>query len=109
VQLEQWDLLSGDDLGTFDLVVAMDVLDYLLRPRDLRRANSRILRMLVPGGYLLVSTTKQSDVYETAWWRRRIPRGRMINEWVASAVGLQPVETRSTEGHTLTLYMRTED
>jgi len=109
VQLEQWDLLHGDDLGMFDLVVAMDVLDYLLRPGDLFQARGHIIRMMVPGGHLLVSTTKQSEVYETAWWRWRIPRGRMINASLESMGGLRTVETRTTEAHTLSLYVRTED
>jgi len=100
--------LHGDDLGMFDLVVAMDVLDYLLRPGDLLRARGHIIRMMVPGGHLLVSTTKQSEVYATAWWRGRIPRGRMINESVGSDARLRTVETRVTEAHTLTLFLKTK-
>lgn len=109
VQFERWNLLNGEELGPFDLVVAMDVLDYLLRPADLRRASSRIRRMLLPGGYLLVSTTKQSDVFETAWWRRWIRRGRMINESLGSLAGLRALQNQTTEAHSIALYVRTGD
>jgi len=108
VTFQKWDLLRDEDLGSFDLVVAMDVLDYLLRPGDLRHARNRIRSMLRQGGYLLVSTFKQSEVYETAWWRWRIPRGRMINASLEAMGGLRTVETRTSEAHTLTLYVRAE-
>jgi O-antigen/teichoic acid export membrane protein/2-polyprenyl-3-methyl-5-hydroxy-6-metoxy-1,4-benzoquinol methylase len=106
--LEQWDLLGGRELGSFDLVVAMDVLDYFVRPRDLRRARARILEMLEPGGHLLVTTTKQSDVFDKAWWRRWIRRGQIINEWFASSPGLRVIETQTTATHNLSLYLRTD-
>jgi O-antigen/teichoic acid export membrane protein/2-polyprenyl-3-methyl-5-hydroxy-6-metoxy-1,4-benzoquinol methylase len=107
VTFEQWDLIHGRKLGSFDLVVAMDVLDYFVRPRDLRRAQARIFEMLVPRGHLLVTTTKQSDVFDKAWWRRWIPRGKMINELLASSFGLQVLESQTTATHNLTLYVRT--
>jgi len=102
----QWDLLHAPELGPFDLVVAMDVLDYFIRPSDFSRAQSRILGLLDDGGHLLVSTKNQSEVFETAWWRRWIQRGRMINESLASLDGLSLVQSDSTTSHTLSLYVR---
>jgi O-antigen/teichoic acid export membrane protein/2-polyprenyl-3-methyl-5-hydroxy-6-metoxy-1,4-benzoquinol methylase len=106
VTFEQSDVLHDPEPGSFDLVVAMDVLDYFRRPRDLRRVEARIRRMLRPGGHLLVTTTKQSDVFETAWWRRWIRRGRMINESLGALPELQVLETRPTAMHSVTLYLR---
>jgi O-antigen/teichoic acid export membrane protein/SAM-dependent methyltransferase len=108
VRLQQWDLLRDPELGAFDLVVAMDVLDYLLRPSDLRRAQGTIQRMLAPGGHLLVSTVRQNEVFENAWWRRWIRRGRMINESFASLDGLRLVQSHATQTHTLTMYVQTD-
>jgi O-antigen/teichoic acid export membrane protein len=106
VTFEQSDVLREPEPGTFDLVVAMDVLDYFKRPGDLRRVQERIRRMLLPGGHLLVTTTKQSDVFETAWWRRWIRRGEMINESFGGLPELRVLEYRPTAMHSVTLYVR---
>jgi O-antigen/teichoic acid export membrane protein/2-polyprenyl-3-methyl-5-hydroxy-6-metoxy-1,4-benzoquinol methylase len=108
VTFEQADVLRDLEPGTFDLVVAMDVLDYFKRPGDLRRVQARIRRMLLPGGHLLVTTTKQSDVFETAWWRRWIRRGRMINESLGALPELRVLESRPTAMHSVTLYVRAD-
>ena len=62
--------------------------------------------MLLPGGHLLVTTTKQSDVFETAWWRRWIRRGRMINESLGALPELRVLESLPTTMHSVTLYLR---
>ncbi len=104
VTLKQWDLLHDPQLGTFDLIVAMDVLDYIVRPSDLHRAQAMIRTMLPPGGLLLLSTLRRNDVFEKAWWRHWIRRGRMINEAFASLEGFTLVDSRSTPMHTLSLH-----
>jgi O-antigen/teichoic acid export membrane protein len=106
VTFEQSDILRDPEPSRYDLVVAMDVLDYFRRPRDLRRVQANIRRMLLPAGHLLVTTTKQSDVFETAWWRRWIRRGRMINESFGALPELRVVESRATAMHSVTLYVR---
>ena len=106
VAFEQADVLSDPEPGNFDLVVAMDVLDYFKRPGDLRRMQARIQRMLLQDGHLLIATTNESDVFETAWWRRWIQRGRMINESFAALPRLRVLESRRTEMHSITLYVR---
>lgn len=102
------DVLHDAEPGAFDLVVAMDVLDYFKRPGDLSRVQTRIHRMLVSGSHLLVTTTQQSDVFEKARWRRWIPRGRMINESFARLPGIRVLESRLTAMHSVTLYVRTD-
>jgi predicted TPR repeat methyltransferase len=108
ITFAQWDVLHDAEPGTFELVVAMDVLDYFKRPGDLRRVGERIHRMLLPGSHLLVTTTRQSDVFEKARWRHRIPRGRMINESLALLPGIRVLESRLTTMHSVTLYVRTD-
>ena len=106
VTFEQADVLRDPVSGSFDLVVAMDVLEYFRRPRDLRHVQARIRQMLRPAGHLLVTTTRQSDVFETAWWRRWIRRGRMINESFGALPELRVLESRATAMHSVTLYVR---
>ena len=108
ITFAQWDVLHGPELGTFDLVVAMDVLDYFRRPGDLRRVQGRIHRMLLPGSHLLVTSTRQSDVYEKARWRHWIRRGPMINESFGLLPGVCALESRLTAMHVVTLYVRTD-
>lgn len=109
ITFQQWDLLDGAALGVFDLMLSMDVLDYMVRPTDFRRARSRIYAMLAPEGHLLVTTTKQSEVYASAWWRRWILRGATIHEAFASHPGIRVVARRETETHALALYLRSSD
>jgi SAM-dependent methyltransferase len=61
--------------GKFDLVLAMGVLTYLVRPWEVRRACDKLINALEPGGLLLFSDTRQSRVFETAWWGRLALRG----------------------------------
>jgi chemotaxis methyl-accepting protein methylase len=108
VHFRQWDLLRGEVSSVFDLVVAMDVLDYMKRPADLRRAQRKLCRMLAPGGWLLVGTYDQSDVFERVWWRRWLPRGQMIHESFSKIVELRLLSAEATETHSFTLYARTD-
>jgi O-antigen/teichoic acid export membrane protein/trans-aconitate methyltransferase len=108
VTFEELDVLHDPVPRSFDLVVAMDVLDYFKRPRDLRRVQARIHGMLAPDAYLLVTTTKQSDVFQWAWWRRWIRRGPMIAESFGRMRGMSRVESCSTAMHAVSLYMRTD-
>jgi O-antigen/teichoic acid export membrane protein/2-polyprenyl-3-methyl-5-hydroxy-6-metoxy-1,4-benzoquinol methylase len=108
ITFAQSDVLRDPELGTFDLVVVMDVLHYFKRPGDLRRVQARIHRMLLPGSHLLVTTERQSDVFEKARWRHWIPRGRMINESFSLLPGICALESRLTAMHLVTLYVRTD-
>lgn len=108
ITFAQSDVLHDPELETFDLVVAMDVLEYFRRPGDLRRVQGRIHRMLRPAGHLLVTTTRQSDVYDKARWRHWIRRGRMINESFGLLPGMCALESRLTALHLVTLYVRTD-
>jgi O-antigen/teichoic acid export membrane protein len=108
ITFAQSDVLRDPELGTFDLVVVMDVLNYFKRPGDLRRVQARIHRMLLPGSHLLVTTERQSDVFEKAPWRQWIRRGRMINESFGLLPGICTRESRLTAMHFVTLYVRTD-
>jgi O-antigen/teichoic acid export membrane protein len=108
ITFAQSDILRDRELGTFDLVVAMDVLHYFRRPGDLRCVQARIHRMLLPGSHLLITTERQSDVYDKARWRHWIQRGRMINESFGMLPGICALESQLTAMHLVTLYVRTD-
>jgi hypothetical protein len=86
----------------------MDVLEYFKRPSDLRRVQGKIHQMLSLDAHLLVTTTKQSEVFERAWWRRWIRRGPMIDEAFGLLPGLRMLESRSTAMHSVSLYVRSD-
>jgi hypothetical protein len=108
ITFEQSDVLNDPQPGTFDLVVAMDLLEYFKRPSDLRRVQAKIHQMLLPDAHLLVTSPKQSEVFERAWWRRWIRRGPTIGEAFAQLPGLRRLESRSTAMHSVTLYVRSD-
>ncbi len=88
VSFERWDLLHDPlPTGTFDLVVIMSVLEYVFRPRDLRIARDRLADLLAPGGYLLVSNVRGSQISEVSWWGRHLIRG---GKWINIFLGKHP-------------------
>jgi len=55
---------TGYDSGAFDAVVARDVIDHLPR-KDGIAAIDELLRIVKPGGCVLLSLDKTDDEYET--------------------------------------------
>lgn len=53
----------------FDLVVVMSVLENFGRPSEVRGARAKIVDLIAPAGYLLLSNARQK-VVEKAWWRQ---------------------------------------
>jgi len=107
IEYRQADLSGGAAWGPFELIVAMDVLECIHSPLALRRARRALVNMLVPGGHLVVTTTRQHPVPETAWWGRWLPIGARINEFVGLDPGLEVVRSRKTGTHVITVYRRT--
>ena len=106
VELRLTDFTADAPGESFALVTAMDVLECLRSPRLLRTARDRLVQLLRPGGYLLVSTTRQHPVAEGAWWGRWLPVGARINAFVAEDDRLQRILERTTAIHVVTLYRR---
>lgn len=102
----QSDALGAVAWGPYRLVVAMDVLECIRSPRQLRRTRDAIAGMLVSGGYLLVTTTRQHPVPESAWWGRWVPIGARINEYVGRHPGLVVVRTLVNRTHAITVYRK---
>ena len=79
VRFESWNMRRDVLPGTFDLVVAACVLEYVASPSEMRRMRDRIVDMVNPGGRLLVVSTRRHEIVENAWWGRRLARGRWLN------------------------------
>lgn len=68
--------LRRDELpGSFDLLVAMDVLSSIHRPAVIRRVRDKLVRAVLPGGTLLVGDVRQNEVWEESRWGWRFVRG----------------------------------
>jgi O-antigen/teichoic acid export membrane protein len=100
------DIAGAAVWGPYDLVVAMDVLECIRSPLALRHARNTAAEMLLPGGYLIVTTTRQHPVPEAAAWGRWLPVGARINDFVARHPGLRVVHAATTSTHALTVYRK---
>jgi O-antigen/teichoic acid export membrane protein/2-polyprenyl-3-methyl-5-hydroxy-6-metoxy-1,4-benzoquinol methylase len=107
VHFAEWDLLKDPQLGIFDLVLTMGVLEVFLAHKDLHVARTKIIDSLAPNGYLLVTSTKQHPVVENAWWGRWLIRGSQhINAFLLASGHLDLCGRHETESHLLTIYRK---
>jgi SAM-dependent methyltransferase len=70
VSFRRWDLRRDGRLGVFDLVVCMDVLQYIPQPLARRRAIGKLAASVAPDGGLLLSEGIQPAIVDTARWSR---------------------------------------
>ncbi len=108
VEVRRWNLCVDAVPGTFDLVVLMDVLECLHRPRVLREVRDKMVDALNPGGYLLVTNSTLNPDLENASWARFFMRGgRRINDFVAQHPHVGVVHDLNEHGHALTILRKT--
>ena len=94
VHFAEWDLRVDPVPDTYDLVVIIHALEYIRNPIYVRRARTKLVNSLRPGGYLLVGTMKVAKIYEDAWWGRFFLRsGKRINAFFAQHPALKVVKT----------------
>jgi O-antigen/teichoic acid export membrane protein/2-polyprenyl-3-methyl-5-hydroxy-6-metoxy-1,4-benzoquinol methylase len=94
VHFAQWDLRVDPVPDTYDLIVIIHALEYIRNPLYVRRARTKLVNSLRPGGYLLVGTMKVAEIYENAWWGRYFLRsGKKINNFFARHPALKLVRT----------------
>lgn len=100
VRFEQWDLRQWprDPRRTFDLVVAIHVLEYIRSPLALARVRRSLVESVCIGGLLLVGNVHQDAVSETSWWGRYLVQGgNWINGFVARHRCLEIVSTTQSD------------
>jgi SAM-dependent methyltransferase len=61
--------------GTFDLIVAVHVLEYIRSPFSLRRIRRKLVDSLRSGGYLLVANVRNDEFIESTRWGQYLLRG----------------------------------
>lgn len=94
VEFAEWDLRVDPLPGTYDLIVMIHALEYIRNPVYVRKARTKLVDGLRPGGYLLVGTMKTDDTTDNAWWNRYFLRsGKRINEFFAEHPALRVVKT----------------
>ena len=93
--------------GSYDLVVAMGVLTSLFRPRDVKRIAKSVVNAVKPGGFLLFSDVRQSEMFETAWWGSVVLRGgEQIRRLLDKNADLEKLRSAETAAHVYALYRR---
>lgn len=83
IEFAEWDVRRDPIDGSFDLIVATGVLEYILSPSILRDACNRLTAALKPGGFLLVGNTVTENEMERTWIGRLLIRGTRINAYLA--------------------------
>ena len=93
VRFAQFDLRSDSLSDSFDLIVAIVVLEYIRNPYRLRRIRNMLVDRLRSGGFLLLGGTSFDLDAETSWWSRPLIRGgRNINAFFARHPALKAVD-----------------
>jgi len=109
VRFGAFDLRSGAIPGTFDLIIVAGVLEYFYRRSTLLRVREKLAAALRPNGYLLVESTRANPIVESAWWGRRLIRGKWINVLISKHPSLGIVSSAITDSYAITLCRRTEE
>jgi SAM-dependent methyltransferase len=106
VEFRCFDLLREPMDGKFDLITVMDVLDCF-PTRLIRAACDKIVAALPPGGYLLMTGCRQSDVFDTAWWSRWIIRGGVrIQRHISEIPVLELVDKIELDTHVMAIFTK---
>lgn len=106
VKFNEWNLSNDPVPGIFDLITVMDVLEYYYAPSDLRAARDKIVDMLPPGGYLLITTSKARDFIERSFWARRLYCGTHLLSCIARHPDLITCNTAEMEIHAQALFRK---
>ena len=106
LHFQEWDLKHDSVPGTFDLIVAAGVLEYLQELRMFRKVRAKLVAALRTGGYLLLQSTRVNPVVENAWWAKYIIRGSRINRFFCEDKELQAIEWIVTENYAVTLFRK---
>jgi 2-polyprenyl-3-methyl-5-hydroxy-6-metoxy-1,4-benzoquinol methylase len=107
VTFRRWDMRREPLRGSYDLVIAMGVLTSLFRPRDVRRVAKSVVNAVKPGGFLLFSDVRQSEMFETSWWGSLILRGgEQIRRLLDKNADLEKLRSAETASHVFALYRR---
>jgi SAM-dependent methyltransferase len=75
IRFHELDIRVDSLPGTFDLIVAVHVLEYIRSPFSLRRIRRKLVESLRGGGYLLVANVCNHEFSESTRWGQYLLRG----------------------------------
>jgi len=89
LRVKTMDLDFDPIVGSFDLVFAMDVLEFIHGRDRLAQVGRKLAEALRPGGILIVSACRLSQELRRCWWSWSFPEGAdNIIEFLSSRFGL---------------------
>lgn len=89
VTVIRWDLCRDQVPGSFDVVFAMDVLDYIHGPVQRRRVMAKLARAVRPGGFLAISVCRlKTRASEGLLGRVLLGGGLNLLDWIDGHHGL---------------------
>ena len=89
VECAAWNLRHDSVPGSFDLIVAVGVLEYIRSPFTLRAVRDKLVSALSPGGHLLAGTTVSP--FDDTWAGRLFVRGTWVHGFLGQDARLTPV------------------
>jgi len=90
VRIRQLDLIRNPVPGSYDVIFAMDVLDFVQGRTRKRAVGSKLARALAPGGVLVVTMTRLARDLRFGWWARQLLEGGdMVVAFLAESPGLR--------------------
>ena len=75
VVVREIDISRDEVQGKYDIVFAMDVLEYVHGRKTLLNAVDKLLNVLRPEGLLVFTDVRLAPVLRDAWWQRWLPEG----------------------------------
>jgi SAM-dependent methyltransferase len=106
IRFSKFDLRRDPLPGRFDLVVVTGVLEYFARRSTFYRVRDKLAAAVVPGGHLMIETTRPPRVIDDSRWAPFLIRGRWINSFIARHSLLRTVDTFMNEHFIITLLTK---
>ena len=97
IEFLQWDLRTDALQDSYDLIVAVGVLEYLHGRAAFHRARSKLVQAITPGGYLLLGSTLQDDGIENSWVADWFLRGSRINWFFGQEPSLRVLASQTDQ------------
>ena len=99
VKVEPLDLEHDPLTGPHDIVLAMDVLEFIHGRRRLTNVLEKLAGAVVPGGLLLISICRLPEEMRERWWSVLFPEGAdNVITWAERVTGLELLEREIHQG-----------
>jgi len=108
VSFQKLDILKHPVPGKFDFIAAMDLMENMFRPWDLKRVRDKLVAALAVDGYFLLVCQKQDSEFEKSWWADLFIRGGVaIRKYTSRHPSLHLVRSETTEHRVYAVFRKT--